>query len=94
VAADGTMKPWKKYAAINVGAVLGVGLSIFIVPDNTPFWLWLTIGTATIAIFNFFLYRRMQRPPGKPQGEPLPKIIVWICTAFFLIELVFHFLHR
>jgi len=88
------MKPWKKFAAINVGALIGIGLSLFIVPPNTPFWMWLAISTATIAIFNFFLYRRLKKPVGAPKAEPIPAIIAWICTGFFLLEVAFHFFHR
>jgi hypothetical protein len=94
VAADVAMKPWKKCAAINVGALIGIGLSLLVVPPNTPFWLWLAISIATIAIVNFFLYRRLKKPPGALRPEPLPMIIVWICTAFFLLDVIFHLLHR
>jgi hypothetical protein len=94
VAADGAMKPRKRFAAINVGALIGIGLSLFVVPSNTPFWLWLAISTATIAIFNFFLYRRLKKPLDTPKAEPMPAIIAWICTAFFLLEVLFHIFRR
>jgi uncharacterized membrane protein YfcA len=93
-AADCEMKPWKKFALMNVACLIGIGLSAFIVPSNTPFWLWLTIGAATIAIFNFFLYRRLGRSSTKPKKEPVPAVLGWIGVAIFLGELIFHFFHH
>jgi hypothetical protein len=94
VAADSAMKPWKRFTAINVGALIGIGLSLFIVPPNTPFWMWLAISTAAIAILNFFLYRRLKKPAAAPKAEPLPAILAWIGVAIFLGELIFHFFHH
>jgi hypothetical protein len=94
VAAAVAMKPWKKYAAINVGALIGIGLSLFVVPSNMSFWLWLAISTATIAIFNFFLYRRLKKPAAAQKAEPLPAILGWIGAGIFFLELLFHFFRR
>jgi hypothetical protein len=88
------MKTWKRFAVINVGVLTGIGLSLFLVPPNTPFWLWAIIATAIIGGFNFLLYKTQRRSPTKPKLEPLPAFIGWICTGFFLLELVFHFFHR
>jgi len=88
------MVAWKKITLMNLAWVVGICLSIFITPAETPLWLWAEIAIATLAIFNFFLYRRLTKPTGTPKKEPLPAIIVWICTAFFLLDLAFHFFHR
>jgi branched-subunit amino acid ABC-type transport system permease component len=94
VAADNAMTGRKKIIVLNLAWLAGIGLSIFIVPDNTPFWLWVAIALATIAILNFLLYRRLTKPLGAPRPEPLPTIIVWICTAFCLLDVIFHLFHH
>jgi len=94
VASVRAMKTWKRFAVINVGILAGVGLSLIVVLPNTPFWLWAMIATVVVAVFNFFLYKKQRRPSTNPKVEPLPAIIVWICTAFFLLEVAFHLFHR
>jgi hypothetical protein len=55
------MKAWKKYAAANVGMCIGLFISIFIAPENTPLWVWAVIACSFLAVMNYLLFRRLQK---------------------------------
>jgi hypothetical protein len=90
VAAAQAMKTSKKFAIINVGILLGLGLSLFKLPPDTSFSLWLGVAAFVTAALNFLLYKTQRKSADKPQVEPLPAIIGWVFTAVFLLDVVFH----
>jgi hypothetical protein len=73
------MSTWKKVALLNVSGLFGIGLSLFMVPPQTPLWIWASLSVLCLAVFNLFLFRRLRRgigernaPPTGPAGSSLP----------------------
>ncbi len=61
------MSTWKKVAVLNFGGLLGIALSMFLVPPSTPLWLWAVISALCLALMNYFLVVQLRKPrtPGK-----------------------------
>jgi membrane protein implicated in regulation of membrane protease activity len=88
------MGTWKKVALLNVGCLLGIGVSLFIVPPSTPLWIWATASVVWLAVFNYFLIRRLQKGTGERKVGHTPTIGIWLCVVVLLGELVFRYWHR
>jgi hypothetical protein len=83
------MKAWKQYTLLNIGAVIGVGISLFIVPENTPLRLWAIMSFISIALLNYGLYLR--RHPTRKQARGT--IIIWCGFVLLIADLLFSRFH-
>jgi drug/metabolite transporter (DMT)-like permease len=88
------MTPWKKFVGVNVGMLIGIGISLFIVPPNTPFWLWAVIAAVFLAGMNYYLYRKLQKPPTESKSANLNTIIIVIGSIIFLADIAYRYFHR
>ncbi len=79
---------------MNGGGLAGIGLSLFVVPPNTPLWLWGTVSVVALAVFNYLLARRLRRGTGDSTFVRTSGSVAWLGVVFFLLELVFRFWHR
>jgi hypothetical protein len=60
------MKNWHRIAIVNVASLAGIFVSLFLVPNNTPFWWWAAVGTVLIITINVLLFIRGKRAAPKP----------------------------
>ena len=88
------MSSWKNVALVNVGGLLGIGVSLFIVPPNTPLWIWATASVACLAALNYFLIRRLQKSADERTVRPTANIVMWLGVIVLLVELVFRYWHH
>jgi hypothetical protein len=82
---------WKRVLLINVGALVGIGISLFIVPEETPLWLWAAISLGALAILNyaqFAWHRRIIRRTTNAR-QKWAMIIAILGTIFFILDLIF-----
>ena len=82
------MKTWKKVTLVNVGCLLGIGVSLFIVPPNTRLWVWATSSVVCLAGFNFFLHRRLQKGTGERKTGFTTGIVIFVGALAILLELI------
>jgi hypothetical protein len=88
------MSRWKKVALVNVGGLLGIGLSLFIVPPQTPLWIWATLSVLCLAVFNCFLFRRLRRSTSERKADSKSGVVIWLAFVLLVLELVFRYWHR
>jgi hypothetical protein len=88
------MSAWEKVALVNVGGLLGIGVSLFEVPPKTPLWVWGTASVVCLAVFNYFLFHRLQKSTGDRQAASSTSIVMWLGVAVLFFELVFRYWHR
>jgi hypothetical protein len=85
---------WKVIVLVNVGGLIGVGISLFTVPPRTPLWLWATLSGLVLVIFNWLLFRR-RRLATEGSKSPLTTIVVGsIGVVVLVVELIFRYRHR
>jgi hypothetical protein len=82
-------KRWQKFTLLNVGLLLGVLASLFMVPGNTPTWLWAAISTTVVASMNYLAFARLRKVE---RGESikytkLTTLVIALGFVFFLIDL-------
>jgi hypothetical protein len=94
VAADGAMKTWKTYVAVNVGSLIWLGIFIFIAPPHTRLWLLATISAIFLAGMNSYLFMWLRVPALERKKIGTGKIVIWLGALFFLVDLVFRYFNR
>ena len=90
---NGVMATWKKALLVNAGGVIGVAISLFIVPAQTSFWLWVVVSVTILLVLNyaFFFWRRNgQSDQGKPNRSTL---VICVGCIVLLVDLVLRYLH-
>ena len=88
------MSSWKKVALVNMGGLLGVAGSLFILPPNTPLWIWATASVVCLAALNYFLIRRLRKSTGERTVRPTANIVMWLGIVVLLMELAFRYWHH
>lgn len=88
-----TMKKWKWLVIINGSCLLGILVSLFIVPTRTPFWIWAIVSGVALILANALFLRR--EPTARPRKTPLWGDIV-ISLGFFalILDLLFRYASR
>jgi Ca2+/Na+ antiporter len=80
------MKTWKLFVLVNVGALVGIVGSLFIVPEATPIKLWGSIAALAILIVNAGIILRRRRQGGKSNGATL---ILYAGFLLFVLDVLF-----
>jgi|GraSoiStandDraft_9_1057307.scaffolds.fasta_scaffold1331255_1 hypothetical protein len=80
------MRLTTKFVWLNVAAVVGVAVSLLLVPGNTPLWLWGTIAVVIVGALNVFLLG--QRGDRAKSGAGSRPIIIALGVALLLIDII------
>ena len=88
------MNAWKKVAVVNIGGLLGIGVSLFIVPPHTPLWIWAAASALCLIVLNHFFIRRLQRGAGKRNANSTSSVVIYLSFIVLLLELVFRYWHH
>ena len=82
------MPRWKVLTLVNTCFVAGAGISIFVLPPETPVWLW-AIGAVLFAVaLNLIVLGRLRAREGS-KTRPIVSTLVIIGTFLILVaELV------
>jgi hypothetical protein len=81
------MTPLRKFLIFNVAAVLGLVVSLFIVPGNTPFWLWGVIAIVVVAGLNVSL--ALKRQGNRPDSKAtIRTAIIGLGAALLVIDII------
>lgn len=88
------MPTWKKALLVNGGGVIGIAMSLFIVPAQTSFWLWVVVAVTVLMVLNyiFLIWRRTgEGDQGKPNRST---VLIFVGCIVLLLDLVLRYLHR
>jgi hypothetical protein len=92
------VKVWHKVVVINIAAVLGFFLSLFILPGDTPFYPALTIWVVILLIFNitmFIRFRKLSPNSAIPESSVKPSnFVLAIAILIVLLEIYFRAVRR
>ena len=88
------MSTWKKVALLNGGWLIGIGISLLILPPNTPLWIWAMASVCVFAVLNWVFFIRTQRTTGERKIDPVRRVAAWMGVVFLLLELAFRYLRR
>ena len=88
------MSTWKRILLLNGGMLIGIFVSIFLTPPDTPVWLWATISVVVMAVMNFLALRRLRMPDAKPKSSLSRTIVIWLGVLVLLLDLAYRYLSR
>jgi len=63
------VKKWQKFTVLNIALLLGILASFFMVPSETPAWLWGSISVVVIAAMNYALFRKLKSAVGHRENN-------------------------
>jgi hypothetical protein len=81
------MSFWMRVLLLNLAALIGIVVSLFMVPENTPFWLWATIAGIFLLVWNVPLFRQRRRTP-ETSGRSTRTIMAALGFALLIIDLI------
>jgi uncharacterized membrane protein YfcA len=87
------MSTWKKLALLNAGWVIGIFISLFLVPPSTPLWLWATVSGLFIAILNYIFFGRQRRAPNRRKNDAMTTAVASVGLLVLLLELIYWYMH-
>jgi hypothetical protein len=89
-------KKAQKYALLNLGMVLGAIASGFVLPGNTPVWLWALVSAVVIGTLNYLLFITLRKGEGtRSQNDSrFSTALVFLGFLIFVLDLVFRLAHR
>jgi uncharacterized membrane protein YfcA len=89
------VKKWQKFTVLNAGMLLGVLASIFMLPSDTPTWLWASVCIVVIVAMNYLLLGKLRGSSGAQAKLPRSStLIIAVGFLIFVIDLLYHLAHR
>ena len=89
---------WKVIVLVNVGGVIGVGVSLFTIPPSTPLWLWASMSGLVLATLNYLLLRRRRITTDGPRSGLRSGLATTVAgsigVVFLLVELILRYWRR
>jgi hypothetical protein len=82
------MTPRRGFLILNVAAVFGLLVSLFIVPGNTPFWLWCVVAVLVLAVLNIALMLKFRRGSRSDLSKRTRTAIIALGAAFLLLDII------
>jgi hypothetical protein len=82
------MSRGKQFVLMNVSAVIGIAISLFILPANTRFWMWASIAAIWLVGINCYLI--FKRPTAKHEHKSPreTKVIIWFGLTVLVVDVV------
>lgn len=82
------MKTWQKFGAVNAGALVGIFVTIFVLPPSTPVWVWAIVAMAALVVLNYVLVKRLKRPRASTPGtQRFVTVVIFIGFLLFLLDM-------
>lgn len=78
------MSTWKKFALVNGALLVGTLTFLFIVPPETPLWLYATLTGVAVVAFNLMLLRPRQNKDNR-RGDSSKDIAIAIVGLLIII---------
>ena len=85
----GDLKTWRRVLLINISLLIGFAISAFILPPNTPAWLWALVCLLALLVLNYFFLRRPLKVDNE-QRSRLPQVIMLLGFVILLLDLIYH----
>jgi hypothetical protein len=90
------MKLWQRALVLNIAFLLGIGSSVFVVPENMLFRTWLIISILMLVALNIALFGRFKKNElgARLKTSKGASIIAVLCVAYWIIQVVVHIIRR
>jgi hypothetical protein len=81
-------KTWQKFTLLNVGMVLGLFASLFVIPRNTAIWILVVLFSAIVGTMNYLLFMRLRKTAGGKSAKDtgLSSVILFVGFLIFVLD--------
>jgi hypothetical protein len=88
-------KTWQKFTVMNVGIVVGLFVSLFVIPATTSIDLLVVICGVFIATMNYLLFARLRKVAGGEEirDTRLSTIVIVVGFVIFVLDVVLRLAH-
>jgi uncharacterized membrane protein YfcA len=88
------MSTWKKVLAVNSAGLLGVILSLFIVPSQTPLWMWAIVSVVVLFVLNYLCFGWRRRVNDKGIDKTKSTAVIALGFVVLLMDLILRWFHH
>jgi hypothetical protein len=80
------MSTWKRIVLVNVAGLVGIAVSLFVLPQQIRFWVWASVSVVVLALLNYaFLRPRQPATIARKRGA---RVIVGLGLVLLLLDLL------
>jgi ABC-type branched-subunit amino acid transport system permease subunit len=92
---NGSVTTWKRALVVNVGALLGIGISLFVVSPRTPLWLFAILSVVSVAVLNYVCFGWRRTANGETGSSPSKsKVVICLGCLVLLLDLILRYVNR
>jgi hypothetical protein len=84
---------WKKIVLVNGGGLVGIITSLFILPPQTPVWLWAAVSGCALVALNYVCFAWRRTASGERKSGVKNTAITVIGLTVLLLDLVLRYQH-
>lgn len=81
------MSRWKKVLVFNAGWLIGITISLFVVPPSTPLWMWASLSILVLALLNYVSFKQ-KREAASGRNIAAATTVVWLGIIVLLLDLL------
>jgi len=83
------MRPWKRLLIINIGALAGCLAAVYLVPPETPLWMFVLTCAGFIVVLNVAIFLRIRKGARTPRtptaASSFRSVVLWIMLAVIIL---------
>jgi hypothetical protein len=87
------MSTWKKALLLNAAWLIGIAVSLFIVPPSTPLALWSSLAVLVFVVLNYAAFRRRKTASG-PASIGIATAVSWMGVFLLILDLIARYFFR
>lgn len=88
------MSGWKKVMLVNGGWLIGVVISLFVVPPKTPLWAWATVSGLALVLLNYLVFGRQRKATGGRKAGLVTTVVGGLGILILVLDVILRHLHR
>jgi len=83
----GSWRPWQKIALLNLACLLGIVMSAFVAPPDTPVWQWAAGGVFAFIVTNILIFAGVRRWDTRASSRSARRTWAILALAFSVLLL-------
>jgi hypothetical protein len=87
------MSGWKKAMLMNGGWLMGIVISLFVVPPKTPLWMWGTVSGLALVLLNYLFFGRQRKAAGGRKVGLVTTVVGGLGILILFLDVILRHLH-
>jgi len=87
------MSPRKELVIVNISGLIGILISMFILPPRNPVWAWACMSAVVLFLFNYVVLTHKPKLGGGDKKSSGLQVLGVLGVIFLLGEIVWRLIH-